>query len=76
MYNLSKLAELHLLLSSPTGWPTWPSDKNHLGMHSVLDVQLVEAVIRILSIRTIRLTKVLWTKMKTTAVAFNEYNSN
>jgi hypothetical protein len=41
-----------------------------------VSAQLVEAVIRILSIRTIRLTKALLTKMKMTAVAFNEYNSN
>jgi hypothetical protein len=38
--------------------------------------QLVEAVIRILSIRTIKPPNALLTKMKTTAVAFNEFNSN
>jgi hypothetical protein len=41
-----------------------------------VNAQLVEAVIRILSVGTIRLTKALLTKMKMTAVAFNEYNSN
>jgi hypothetical protein len=41
-------------------------------MHNLL----VEAVIRILSIGTIRPTKVLLTKMKMTEVAFNEFNSN
>ena len=44
----------------------------------LVNAELVEAVIGILSIRTIKLTKALLTKMKTNAVAFNEceYNSN
>jgi hypothetical protein len=42
----------------------------------LVNAQLVEAVIGILSVRTIKPTKALLTKMKTNAVAFNEYNSN
>ena len=41
-----------------------------------VSAQLVEAVIRILSIRTIRLTKALLKKMKMIAVGFNECNSD
>jgi hypothetical protein len=41
-----------------------------------VDAQLVEAVIGILSIGTIRPTKVLLTKMKMTAGGFNECNSD
>jgi hypothetical protein len=43
----------------------------------LVDAQLVvEAVIGMLSVGTIRRTKALLTKMKTTAVAFNKYNSD
>jgi hypothetical protein len=42
----------------------------------LVDAQLVEAVIGILSIRTIKPMEVLLTKMKMTAAAFNECNSN